>query len=364
MSSPLPPKPIVCDCPHTCAVGSVCDEPCHTSNIYPYGLRYDPRMDLRQLRYFAAVVHEGSVSRAAANLSMTQPPLSSAIAQLERELGVRLLERHSRGVDATEAGAFLARESVRLLAGVDELVAAVRGIGGGRIGRLTIATTAAVTWEILPNLLAAFDRRSPDVDSEIVEAGEPDVIDQVRDRRADVGVVYCTRTQHLERLRGRDLEVALIHREPVVIVVPRESALAEGPTVDLASLGAQRWLLPTSYDGFPGLAGHTRAAWELAGIEPEVRRTVGSLSTMVQLVGAGLGVAMVPASVRALGPTARMVRLATPLAPIEAAVVWRRHERPSPVLERFLRAALATEEPDRLGPSVARHHVVTSVGDA
>ncbi|VXC10172.1 LysR family transcriptional regulator [Nocardioides sp. AX2bis] len=318
-------------------------------------------MDLRQLRYFAAVVREGSVSRAAATLDMTQPPLSAAIAQLERELGVRLLERHSRGVDATVAGELLAREAVRLLDDVDEVTAAVRGIGSGRTGRLAVATASAVTWEILPNLLVAFERRSRDVDSEVVEAGDPEVVDRVRDRRADVGVVYCTRTQHLERLRGRELEVALIHREPVVVVVPGDSPLAAEPTVDLASLGDERWIVPTAHDGFPGLAAHTRQAWQLAGISPDARRTVDSASTVVRLVAAGLGIALVPASVRALGPGLgtglRTVRLATPLAPVEAAVVWRRNERPSPVLGRFLRAALATEEPDRLGPSVARHHV-------
>ncbi|GAA4703667.1 LysR family transcriptional regulator [Nocardioides conyzicola] len=314
-------------------------------------------MDLRQLRYFATVVHEGSVSRAATLLNMTQPPLSAAIAQLERELGVRLLERHSRGVDATVAGEFLAREASRVLAQVDELTTEVRGIGSGRLGRLTIATTSPVAWEILPNLLTAFDKRSPSVESEIVESDDADVIDRVRDHRAEVGLVYCTRTQHLDRLRGRELEVALIHREPVVIVMAADSPLAGLATVNLTDLGDERWVVPTTDGGFPGLSAHTRASWEQVGIHPDIRRTVSSLNTLVRLVAAGMGVAMVPASVRAIaGLDLRVARLATPLTPIEAAVVWRRNERPSPVLSRFLRAALASDEPDNLGPSVARHH--------
>jgi DNA-binding transcriptional LysR family regulator len=115
--------------------------------------------------------------------------------------------------------------------------------------------------------------------------------------------------------------------------------------------------MPTTDGGFPGLSTHTRAAWDQVGIAPDVNRTVSSLNTLVRLVAAGMGVAMVPASVRAIaGPDLKVARLATPLTPIEAAVVWRRNERPSPVLVRFLRAALASEEPDNLGPSVARHH--------
>ena len=314
-------------------------------------------MDLRQLRYFATVVHEGSVSRAAALLNMTQPPLSAAIAQLERELGIRLLDRHSRGVDATVAGEFLAREAGRLLSQVDELTTEVRGIGSGRVGRLTIATTSPVAWEILPNLLTVFDKRSPSVESEIVESYDSDVIDRVRDHRAEVGLVYCTRTQHLDRLRGRELEVALIHREPMVIVMGSNSPLAELGPVELASLADERWVMPTADSGFPGLSTHTRAAWDQVGINPDIKRTVSSLNTLVRLVATGMGVAMVPASVRAVaGLDLKVVRLATPLTPIEAAVVWRRNERPSPVLSRFLRAALASDEPDNLGPSVARHH--------
>lgn len=320
-------------------------------------------MDLRQLRYFLTVVHEGSVSRAAERLSMTQPPLSAAIARLERELGVRLLERHSRGVDATLAGDLLAREAAVLIAQVDELATAVRDLGTGRSGRLRVVSTAPVAWEILPNLLAVFDRRTPLVETELVETHDPDVIDQVRDRGADVGIVYCTGSRHLEHLRGRELEVALIHREPLVVLVPSASPFADRPTVDLTALSAEPWLQPTAYDGFPGLAGHIREAWLGAGIDPQVRRTVGSLNTVVRLVAAGMGVAMVPASVRAVVPPddarVTVTRLATPIAPIEAAVVWRRNERPSPVLGRFLRAALTTDEPDRLGPSVARHHATS-----
>jgi DNA-binding transcriptional LysR family regulator len=118
--------------------------------------------------------------------------------------------------------------------------------------------------------------------------------------------------------------------------------------------------MPAAYDGFPGLATHVRAAWVPAGIDPLVRRTVGSLDTLVRLVAADMGIGVVPASVRSIatdGSGVAVVRMATPLSPLEAAVVWRRNERPSPVLGRFLRAALAAEEPDRLGPSVSRHHV-------
>lgn len=327
----------------------------HTSNIYCHALPYTVAMDLRQLRYFVTVVQEGSVSRAAAQLSMTQPPLSTAIAQLERELGVRLLDRHARGVDATVAGEHLARQGAHLLAQVEELTARVHGIGTGRLGSLTIATSSAIDWEILPGLLATFDRHSPDVQTELVAAAEPDVLDRVRDRRADVGAVYCTRSSHLERLRGRDLESALIRREPLVAVVPEHSPFADLESLELATLQAEPWLLPATYPAFPGLATHVRDAWQQAGIMPRACRTVADQHTLVRLVAAGMGVGLVPAAVRSLGSVGvRAIRLSQPISPVEAAVIWRRDERPSPVLARFLRAALSTREPDQLGPAFGR----------
>lgn len=312
-------------------------------------------MDLRQLRYLIAVVHERSFSRAADQLSMTQPPLSTSIAQLERELGVPLLDRHSRGVEPTEAGQYLVDRGLAILADLEDAAATVRAVGTGRRGRLAIATSSAMGWELLPALLRTFDASSRDVETEIRDAPEPEVLMQVRERVSDVGLVYCSRTANLERLVARDLEVAMIRREPLFAVLPADHVADQKENVELASLGAERWMVPASYDGYPGLAQCVREAWDKAGIAPRSTRSVGSLATALRLVEAGLGIAMMPSSVtRVTTPAVAAVPLSEPLPPVEAAVVWHRHERQSPVLARFLRAALWTVEPDRLGPTRSR----------
>lgn len=321
--------------------------------MYRARLRYVSEMDVRQLRYFLAVVHERSVSRAAERLGMTQPPLSTAIAQLERELGVPLLERHPRGVEPTEAGRDLAERAGLILQTLEAATTAVRAVGTGERGRLTIATSPAVAQDLLPSLLRHFDESSPDVQTEIHDAADPEVVDRVRKRDSDVGLTYCTRTAELERLVARDLEVALIRREPLVAV----SAGGPGPaSVAIGSLAAERWVLPTGYDGFPGLAEAVRRAWARAGVEPTGRRSVASPVTAVRMVAAGAGVTLVPASLsgyaRASGGHVRSLN--EPMASVEAAVLWRRHDARSPVLSRFLRAALWTREPDRLEPAHGR----------
>jgi len=313
-------------------------------------------MEMRQLRYLVAVVEERSISRAAARLNMSQPPLSTTIAQLERELGVKLLDRHARGVEPTEAGGYLVDQARRLLANLDEVSTTVGAVGTGRRGRITLAAVSGTAWQLLPTCLAAFARDRPDVGIEIADGTCEEAIERVRARRADAALVFTTNTGELDRRVAADLEVAMVGREPVVAVLPeRPDGSSAGAAVDLAVLAGERWLLPPDDAGWPEIAALVRDAWRKAGIAPPAALTVASLGTAVELVAAGFGVAVMPASVRRLARPGIVVRpVRQHLPPIESAVLWRRHERPSPVLAQFLRAAMATPEPDRLGPNVAR----------
>jgi DNA-binding transcriptional LysR family regulator len=311
-------------------------------------------MEMRQLRYLVAVVEERSISRAAARLNMSQPPLSATIAQMERELGVKLLDRHARGVEPTEAGGYLVDHARRLLANLDEISATVVAVGTGLRGHITLAGVSGTSWELLPAALASFARDRPDVGIEITDTAPDDAIDRVRTRRADAALVFTADAGDLERHVAPDLEAALAGREPVLAVLPERDG-GYATTVDLAALTGHRWLLPPDPSGWPELAELARRAWQRAGIAPAAAHTVATLNTAVDLVAAGFGVALAPASVRRLTRPGVVVRpLRQHLPPIDSAVVWRRHERPSPVLAQFLRAAMATPEPDRLGPEVAR----------
>ncbi|HEY1486140.1 MAG TPA: LysR family transcriptional regulator, partial [Micromonosporaceae bacterium] len=109
-------------------------------------------MDIRRLRYFVAVAEERSISRAARRLHLAQPPLSVQLHGLERELGVTLFTRHRRGVDLTEAGVELAHHARRLLDDIDTVTDAVRSVGQGASGRLTLAFVPALAVTLLPDL--------------------------------------------------------------------------------------------------------------------------------------------------------------------------------------------------------------------
>jgi len=309
-------------------------------------------MDLRQLRYFVVVAEERSVTRAAARLHLTQPPLSAQLARLEHELGVALLVRHRRGVDLTEAGSHLLEHAQRLLASVDATTDSVRKLGEGRAGRLSIAFVSATAWTVLSPLLRRYHTERPDVVLDFVEDGPDGVVEHVRARRADVGVVHLP-PPGVGAGHGPDLDVAVIRREPLVAVLPACLAEQAGDRVDLATLADQTMLSPARAV-WGGLQLQLLNACRLAGFEP-VLREVQLVQTVLSLVGAGLGVSVLPTSVQLMaGPEVVVRPLRQHLPVVETAVLCRRADAHSPQVQHFLRLALATPEPDMLEPRHAR----------
>ena len=128
-------------------------------------------MNLRQLEYFLTVTAEGSFSRAAAVLHMTQPPLSQSVLQLEKQLGVQLLVRHRQGVSPTAAGELLAAQGQQLLRWSERVEEQVKAVGQGIAGRLHIASVPTFAWAHLPPLLKAYAAKAPGV---AVELSDPE----------------------------------------------------------------------------------------------------------------------------------------------------------------------------------------------
>ncbi|ATL69740.1 LysR family transcriptional regulator [Nocardia terpenica] len=307
-------------------------------------------MDLRQLRYFVTVAEERSLTRAAARLHLTQPPLTAQIARLERELGVRLLYRHRRGVDLTDAGRHLLLHARRVLADIDGVAESVRHLGDGRAGRLALAFDSGTGWGVLPGLLARYRRARPQVVLDYAEAAGEAVLDSVRLRRNELGIVALPPPAGMP-VREPQLDFAVIHREPLLALLPR--ALARpGERIDPADLADEQFFAPAP-GAWGGLHRHLIEICRSAAIDPALRE-VAQLSTVVAMVGAGLGVSVVPASMRTLcGPEVTLAPLARHVPAVETAVVWRRDAAPSPPAAYFLRLALSTPEPDVLGPELA-----------
>lgn len=241
--------------------------------------------DLRLLRYFVAVAEERNFTRAAERLHIAQPPLSTAIRQLEQQLGVQLLERTSREVRLTPAGELLLTRGAALLAQADATFAAVRELVHAPEGRLRLGTTPSARLALTPALLAACAEHAPGV---MLYTGEDTTASMLRDLRAgrlDLVLAFCSDdVRGLERLRLCDA--------PAVVHVAAAHPLAGRASVALAELRDEPFLVAGSEDS-AGWSAAVVEACRAAGFDP---RTVPDpyADLGVRAVREGLGVVLYP----------------------------------------------------------------------
>jgi DNA-binding transcriptional LysR family regulator len=249
-------------------------------------------MELRHLRYFAAVAETCHFGQAAAQLHIAQPALSQAIRQLESELDVTLFTRTTRQVSLTPAGEFLRTEAARVLAAVDDSVRGVRRIGAGRHGLVRLGLTGTASFSHLPGIARVVKRELPEVALEIhADLLTPAQCERLQSGALDLGVLRPPATG--EGLTLRTLEV-----EPLALAVPLDHRLAVEPVVALADLRTEPFV---TYSARASAVNEAvlRSCRE-AGFVPRREHEAPSTAVLLALVAAGLGVAVLPASVRAL----------------------------------------------------------------
>jgi DNA-binding transcriptional LysR family regulator len=292
-------------------------------------------MDLREVRYFIAVAEAGSFSTAAARLHMTQPPLSLAISKLERDLGVRLLDRTSRGVTPTPAGRYLIEAGAMLLNESARVERTLRGMGQGRGGELRLAAGPILTWEFLPPVLARFAIEAPDVDIELFDPPSGQILERVRRAEVDVGIVATADIEALREDVADDVHVAYAGRLPLLLALPPAYAGAPDP-VTLADFASETWLLPHLVERFPGIDAIVAVAWRAAGMSPRRIRHLATPQTALPLIAAGLGVGIVPHADWATRFDIVLRQTAPPIGALDITVLWRRETEPTAAMARFL----------------------------
>ncbi|MBK1660271.1 LysR family transcriptional regulator [Paracraurococcus ruber] len=254
-------------------------------------------IELRLLEAFVTVVEEGHVTRAAERLGMRQPPLTRLIQGLEARLGCRLLRRLPRGVAPTEAGLALLEEARSVLARAATVEDAVRRAARGEAGRLAVGfTSSAGLHPFVPTAIRYFRRTSPGVRIELDEAGTAELVEAVLAGRLDAAFVRSP----VGAVAGLRFEPVL--DEPMLVALPEGHALArqqDGPPLLLAALAGEPFVLYRRQTG-PGLYDTILAACREAGFTPEVAQEAPRLPATLSLVAAGLGVSVVPASMRRL----------------------------------------------------------------
>lgn len=292
----------------------------------------EPLVELRLWRQFLAVAEELHFGRAARRLHMTQPPLTQAVAQLERLLGVRLFDRTKRSVRLTPAGEALLPAARDLLARALALPPQARAAAGGELGRLRIAFVSTAGFSLLPQWLRAFRARYPQVQMELIEATGDVQLEALARGDIDAGVML-----HSPDFAPQGLAHLRVAREPLVLTLPEAHPLATAPRLSLPAVLAEplvvfpRRIAPSLHDALFGL-------YHAAGREPRVAQEAIQMQTIVNLVAAGLGLAWVPASVREFrrgGVVYRQLggRQGAAVPACETTLAW---AQASPALERFI----------------------------
>ena len=245
-------------------------------------------MELRHLRYFRAVAEELHFGRAAERLHIAQPPLSQQIQQLERELEVSLLERSTRRVELTPAGAAYLRRVVAILDAVDDAGRQARRVALGTEGHLTIGCVGSATYSILPRFARAMREELPDVALGIRgELLAPAQLDALTAGELDIALLRPP-------VDRAGVLTETLRRDRLIAALPADHRLAGGAELDLGDLRDEEFIAHAGH-GRSVMGSVLLAACADAGFVPRIRHEVSETSTLVTLVAAGLGVAVVPA---------------------------------------------------------------------
>jgi len=254
--------------------------------------RHNPGMELRHLRYFDAVAGELNFTRAAQKLHVAQPALSRQIRQLEDELGVKLLERNHHGVRLTEAGKAFWLEAAGLLKQSEQAVRVARGTNPPAGGQLNLGYIWGLFHSVVPEVLERFRQKSPETAVHLFDLSPQQQREALAQGTLDAGFIgFEADTAGLQKRR--------IGACSFVAVLPKGHRAARKATVPLASL-AEEFFLGISDQTYPAASRYVAEACTRAGFKPKFLQMVERGYTILGLVAARCGVALVPASLKAM----------------------------------------------------------------
>lgn len=286
-------------------------------------------LELHQLRYVIAVAREGSFTRAAESLFLAQPSLSVQVRKLEQELGVNLFQRNGRGLALTAAGEVFLQHAQRALHEIDEAGRRIEEVKGLRRGRVSLGVLPSIGARLLPDILASFHRRHPQIEVTLLEQDVSGEFEQmVHAGRLDMAIIRMPQTR-------RDLCGRLLVREPMVVLVPPGHHLAGRSRVGLEELADERFVGMKAGMGLRDLMDQVCLR---VGYTPSVTVETAQLTIVWGMVRAGIGISVLPRL--AAGTESPIVRLVDDFAERRLGVVWRADQPLSPPALAFLQLLL------------------------
>jgi len=290
-------------------------------------------MELRHLRYFLAIVDERHFTRAARKLGIAQPPLSQQIRQMEAEVGTPLFARTPRGVVLTAAGEAFLPHAQAALREVERAGTAARRVRQGDLGTIRVGFTSAASLNpLVPGAISSFRSAYPDVELRLIVQPTTPLLAQLALDHIDVAFLRPTSTER------QSLRAIALPDERLWIALPNAHPLATRKRLRLGQLRNEPFILYPRANGSL-LYDSIIAGCQHAGFSPRVVQEAPQMASMVSLVAAGVGVTLVPESVRQLRPAG--VRYVPISGPGPVATLWLVAQRGTTAagLDNFLRHA-------------------------
>ncbi len=285
--------------------------------------------DLKQLECFVAVGEELHFGRAAKRIFMTQPPLSRQIQLLEHELDIQLLVRNSRSVKLTPAGVVFLQEARRLLAIAKNAAQSAQRIAHGDSGILNLGFTAGSSYSFLPQMLKKANAGLGGIEIVLHEMVTSRQLDALQGHEIDAGLLRMNSEL-------QDLEVVPVLREPLLLAVHRHHRLATGRMPTLKDLRDEPFITFSARDG-KYFHDKIDSSFQASGVRVNYVQRISQVHSILALVSAEQGIAIVPESARAMhfdGTVLRKLKAAALFA--ELFLAWRK-DNPNPALPGFLR---------------------------
>ena len=283
-------------------------------------------MELRHLRYFAALAEERHFGRAAERLGIAQPPLSKQLQDLERELGYPLIDRSRRPVELTAAGQTLLEHASALLESLEIAVRETRRAGAGHSGRVAIGYPSSLAYSGLTRLLRAFRERSPDVAIEVRELPPADQVEALK--RGDLDVGFVRAPLHEPQLASEN-----IRTEKLVLALPADHRLAIRERIALSAVAREPFVFFPRARG-PGFFDLLISFCRDSGFTPHIVQEAPQIDVLA-LVAAGFGLSILPDSVREQRRADIVLRPIIGSPTTELRLVWRSGD-PTPAVARFI----------------------------
>ncbi|WOK35497.1 LysR family transcriptional regulator [Sphingomonas sp. C3-2] len=291
-------------------------------------------MELRQLRYFAALADAQNFHRAAQRLNMSQPPLTVAIRKLEQELGVDLFVRTPRGVTLTPAGEAVLPHARQTLVQAELVRQAARDGGSGLRGQLRIGFVGSAIYGLIPRIVPEFRKAYPQVNLVLHETTSVEVVKALHAGEFDAGLV------RLPIFDEPELETTVLERDVLAVALPHDHPLARRDLIALEELQGEAFIMYPQ----PSIL-HAKTLWAChsAGFVPTIAQEAAQVQTILSLIQSRLGIALVPARTAVIAPPDIHIVTLAPQIVIENGLAYLRAGL-HPMLRNFRDIALACHD--------------------